>query len=154
MLIKFNKKGFTILEILIVIILIMSALGFTILYTQTFQLRADLNNQAATIVSYLRLAQSNAISGRLEDFTSIHLQDSSYTLFSGDIYNPGNSRNTTFELPKTISIKNISLNSDGNDLIFSAPNGETAAYGNFDLSSNEINKTITINISPIGSISY
>lgn len=149
-----ERSGFTLIEIMLVIALFFIVIGLSILYVQTSQLRADLNTQTANIVSYLRLAQSNAISGHVNKINAMHLESDTYTLFIGRTYDPTESSNYTPDIPPTITIKNIALNGGGADIIFDKSNGGTDSFGTFDIRSDQINKSITITILPIGTISY
>lgn len=149
-------KGFTLLEVLLVITIMAIAAGIGVLYTQSSQVRADVNSQVAILTSYLRLAQSNAATGNTEGFNGIHLDTvkSTYTTFVGTSYDATKAGNTTIDLPPTMTIENVSLNGGGVDIIFLGPNGETASYGTFDIRSEQIDKTLSITISSIGTIDY
>lgn len=149
-----KKRAFTIIEIVLVISILLIVFGFAVLYSQTSQVRADINTQADIAVSYLRLMQSNAASGRIAKNNAIHLETDSYTLFNGPAYIPEDINNYTIDLPATINIENILLNGAGQNIIFSAPAGETTNYGSFDFVADQIAKTITINISALGTITY
>lgn len=149
-----NQRGITFLEISLAIILVVISLGFSLLYNQTSQVRADLNSQTAQLVSYLRLGHSNAASGLNGEFHNIHFETSSYTLYTTSPYNPEDSSNFTIQLPETIEIQNINLNGSAADLAFDSPYGETKNYGSIDLVSTQINQTKTIYISEFGTINY
>lgn len=152
---KKNKiRGFTLLEVIIVVIIIAIALGFSVIYYQTSQGRADVNSQASIFISYLRLARSNAQSGLNGAANSVRLQSSSYTFFEGEIFNESDENNETTDLPAAITIQNINLNGGGTDIIFEKSTGETDTYGTLDFVSSNANKTITITISSIGTINY
>jgi len=152
--IKNNQKGFTFLEIMLVIAILSITVGFFVLYSNNSQIIADVNNQANIIVSHIRLVQSNADSGYANTASAIHLDTNSYTGFIGPIYNPLDSSNYTMDLPGVLSIQNVSLNGGGSDIVFVSPRGETANYGSFNLTAADINKSITINISQNGAIDY
>lgn len=148
------KKAFTVLEIILVIFILAITVGFSILYFQGTQVRSDLNTQTSILVSYLRLAQSNAISGRTGQPTGIHLNSNSYVLFVGPTYNAASSTNYTSNLPATLNIQNVSLNGGGTDIVFTTPFGESNKFGSFNLRSEQINKTNTITVSANGIINY
>ncbi|PIR55495.1 hypothetical protein COU74_00540 [Candidatus Peregrinibacteria bacterium CG10_big_fil_rev_8_21_14_0_10_36_19] len=150
---QINTFGFSILEVILVVFILSMVAGFGFVYFQTSQVRADVNTQAADIVAYLRLSQSNAISGSSEH-NAVHLQSNGFVLFTGSSFNPIDATNFSVELPSTLSIANISLNGSGDNVIFNSPDGTTSTYGSFDLTSAQINKTITININEIGTIDY
>ncbi len=148
-----KTKGFSLIEVIIIVIIVSMSVGLAALYYQSSQVRSDVNNQTKTLVAYLRLAQSNADSGNNE-FNAIHLDPNSYTLFTGNIYNPVAPENYEIELPPTMIIQNIALNGGVTDIIFDSPKGETESYGSFQIFSNQITKTNTITINQIGTINY
>ena len=139
---------------MLVIGLMAVMLMIPILYTQASQVRFDFNTQVTTLVSYLRLAQSDAAAGLNNRSHGVHLAADSYTVFSGDTYNPADAGNYALELPPTIAIRNIALNGGGSDILFVSPGGETAAYGSFQLYSEQIEKSMTVTVSQIGTINY
>lgn len=147
-----KKNGFSLIEVILVVVLLSAAIGFSLLYYESSVMRADINSQATVLISQLRLAQSNAQSGRATGFNGIHLETNAYVTFTGDNYNPLAVNNLETTLPQAINIQNINLNGGGSDIVFTKPSGTTNTYGSFDLVSDS--KTITINISPIGSINY
>ncbi|MFA6992275.1 MAG: type II secretion system protein [Candidatus Gracilibacteria bacterium] len=151
---KSTKKGFTIIELMLVILLIGISIGLAISYYRTSQIRADINSQAANIVHYLRLAQSSAVAGLGNSDYGIHFENSSYTTFKGSSYNPTSETNFQIEIPATMTLNNIFLNGGGNEAVFTRPNGETVTYGTVTLSSAEINKSFTITITSSGTINY
>jgi len=148
------KKAFTLLELVVVITLLGIMVGLSALYYQTSQVRADVNTQAAVLVSYLRLAQSNAMAGNDNESYGVHLETNLYVLFEGSSYVPDADSNIELELPPTIVIQNIVLNGGGSDVVFTPPQGETSTYGSLEIFSSQINKTIPITITSIGTIRY
>ncbi|MBI2463622.1 prepilin-type N-terminal cleavage/methylation domain-containing protein [Candidatus Peregrinibacteria bacterium] len=151
---KNTQRAFTIIEIIVVVMVFSIIIGITGLYSQTSQLRHDVSSQTQMLASSLRLAQSNAGSGKNNEGSGIHFETNAYTLFKGNNFVDGNAENFKIELPSTMRINNVALNGGGNDLIFLPPNGETATFGTLDISSTKIEKTLTITIYPIGNVSY
>ena len=149
-----NTKGYSLLEVILVVLLVAISLGFSLLYYQSSQVRSDVNSQTAELVEYLRLTQSNAVAGLDDSAHGVHLETSSYALFTGDTYNPDDPNNLTIDLPVTLAVQNINLNGGGNDIIFSPPNGETSTYGIIEIHSSQINKTKTITITALGTVNY
>jgi len=148
------KKGFTFLEIILVVTILLISLGLIVLYAQTAQVRTDLNSQRDNLIGYLRLAQSDTESGKNGENHGIHLETNSYTIFNGETYVAEDTGNFTVTLPDTIVLQNILLNGGGNDIIFEMPKGECETYGSVELYSEQINKTIQININSLGLITY
>lgn len=149
-----TNKGFTLIEIILTVGLLAIVTGIGLYYSQGTQIRNDIYAQAKYLTSNLRLAQSNASSGKTDKANAIHLENDSYTLFIGTSYTPSDPRNYTETLPPTIKIEDISLNGGGSNIIFSSPNGETENYGNLNLTATEINKSINITINNLGAINY
>ncbi len=149
-----SQKGFTMVEIAIVVILIAAAVGLSILYLQSSQVRADVNAEVTDFVGNLRLAQSNAKAGLNNTSHGVHLEADSYTVFQGDVYAALDPLNFTVELPPTISIENIALNGGGNNIIFDPPQGETSTFGTLQFNSAQINKTVDITITSIGTVNF
>lgn len=149
-----TKPGFTLLEIMLVLALIVIIFSITISFTQNYQVRADFNSQLPILISELRLAQKNAESGKNGSDYGIHLEETSYTVFQGSNYNPVAPENIKTDLSPTIQITNINLSGGGHDIIFQSSTGMTATSGYFNLSSSTINKSTIIHISPLGTINY
>jgi prepilin-type N-terminal cleavage/methylation domain-containing protein len=151
---KIKTKGLTLVEIILVVVIAAILLGMSLLYYQTSQLNADINTRVREFVSYLRLAQSDTMAGLNDKSHGIHLETSSYTIFEGSGYNPADPQNSLIELPEIITIQNININGDGNDIIFLGPDGTTDDYGTLDFNSSQLSKTVTITISALGTVNY
>lgn len=151
---KKNHNGFTFLEVMVVIVLMAIALGFSLLYSQTAQVRNDLAGEVARFVSYVRSAQSDAAAGKNNTAHGIHLSANTYTIFEGTAYDENATTNYTVDLPSTITIQNVTLNGSGSDLIFTDPYGETTTFGTVDLASAQINASKTITITQFGTVNY
>lgn len=149
-----NHAGFTFLELVVTITLISIALGFSLLYGQTAQVRNSLSGEVDRFVSYVRLAQSDAAAGKDNTSHGIHLTTSAYIIFEGSTYNASDTQNITITLPDPVEIQNTALNGGGADLIFTTPDGETTTYGTLDFVSSQIGKTTTVTISQLGTVHY
>jgi len=148
------KKAFTFIEIMIVIALMTLMLGLSLLYSQTSIVRSDLNSQRSGLISQLRLAQSNAMSGKKGASYGVHIKSDSYTTFTGSSYVADGTGNFIYNLPSTIQLTNLSLNGSGSNVIFTSPKGETSEYGSIDIYSEQIQKTSTITINQFGVVTY
>ncbi len=147
-------KAFTLLEMLVCFALLGIAFGLVVLYSQVSVVRTDLNAQVDTFVSYARLAQSYAASGKDGTSHGIYLESDSYTVFIGSSYNALSTTNTVVELPPTLEIQNISLNGGGSTILFTGPKGATSNYGSLDFVSTSINKTVTVTLDARGTLDY
>ena len=149
-----RQKAFTMVELMLVVVLLAIGFGFVVLFTQTSQVRADINTQAASLVSDLRLSQSNAFAGKSTQSYGLHLETSGYTVFVGSTYDLNDPSNYVVSFPPNLEVQNISLNGGGSSVIFDPPHGKTDEYGSFDLVSTALGKTIIITINPLGSVDY
>ncbi|MFA6528257.1 MAG: type II secretion system protein [Candidatus Gracilibacteria bacterium] len=147
-------KAFTFIEIIIVLTILAVMFGLFVLYGQVGQVRADLSSQRDQFVSYLRLAQSDASSGKDEENQGIHIEENSYTIFHGDSFVTDGTGNFTIELPETLAFTNVNLNGGGEDVIFTSPKGETNTYGTIEIFSGQINKSTQITINSLGLVTY
>lgn len=149
-----KKNAFTLLEVLVGVALLGIVFGLVLLYSQVSVVRTDLNAQVDTFVSYARLSQSYAASGKDGSSHGIYLENDSYTIFTGSSYNALSSTNTVVELPPTLEIQNISLNGGGTTILFTGPKGATDNYGSLDFVSNTINKTVTVTLDARGTLDF
>lgn len=153
---RLNTKpsAFTLLETLIVVAIMAAAVGFSVLYAQTDDMRTDLRTQAAIFTSYLRETQTNASSGKGNSAAGIHLESDRYVLFYGAVYNSNDSKNFVVMLPATVRITNISFAGGGADIIFTTPLGETTQTGSMDFDSGKLGQSVHITINALGSANY
>ena len=149
-----KTRGFSILEVILTIVIMSVLVGLAATYYSNSQIRADVNSQAANIIHYLRLAQSNAASGLNNANHGLHFEASSYTIFEGELYNNNDPENVKIDLPSTITINGINLDGGGHDVIFLKATGETDNFGTITLNSAAINKTVTIIVNYVGTINY
>lgn len=149
-----KHKAFTLLEMLVTLALFGVILGMVLLYSQVSVLRTNLHTQVDTFVSYARLSQSYAASGKMGSSHGIYLEEDAYALFTGMVYNGVDTSNTFIELPPTIEIQNISLNGGGSTILFNAPHGGTTHYGSLDFFSTSLNQTLTLTIDASGKLDY
>jgi len=156
---KYLKKrgltaGFTLVEIVLTLSIMLIGFGLSMLYYQTTQVRADLNAQASEFVGYARLAQSSAEAGKGGVSHGIHIETDSYVIFMGDTYDADGPSNFEVTLPDTITISEHSLRGGGSNVIFTTPNGNTNNDGTITFLSEQINQDKVITITNVGSIYY
>lgn len=145
-----KKNALSIIEIILVMAITIMLVGMSLLYYQSSQMSADLDTQVATFISYSRLTQSDAIAGKNSSNHGIHLENNSYTLFTGPSFNQLDPQNFVIELPASIRIEN--MNVGGTDIIFQSPDGKTTNAGTLDFVTQT--RTIQITISTLGNINY
>lgn len=149
------NKGFTLLELLITIavISVISVVGFG--FYSNYNRNVEIDSVSRVLVSDLKLAQSNSMSG-VDGFKwGIHLvngTDDYYELFSTPTNYSDSLKSVSFKKYLSDGI-NFSTPGEGSniDVIFDKISGRTST-SSISLSFSEIIKTI--NISSLGSISF
>jgi prepilin-type N-terminal cleavage/methylation domain-containing protein len=140
-------KGFTFIEVLIVIALLGLLVGLSIPFYQSFQVSNQLDTTAFEIVQTLRLAQAKAMAGENEENFGVHFESQKFVLFEGDVYQNADPANEVTEIPKTLSV----ATSFGQNIIFSRIKGETSPGGTVTVRS-DINESKAIQINVKGNI--
>jgi len=148
-----SKKGFSLIEVLLAVIIISILIGLASTYYSNSQVRADISYQASNLVHYLRLAQSGALSGLNDSDQGIHFDETGYTLFEGSTYDEDEPKNVRKDLPESMTLSDIDLNG-GDDVIFEKGSGETDNDGTVTLSAIAISRDIVITINSVGTINY
>jgi prepilin-type N-terminal cleavage/methylation domain-containing protein len=146
----FNQKnrGFTFIEILLVISLMSITAGISIPVYQSFQTRNDLDISGVTVAQTLRRAQllSQASSGDIS--WGVNIATSSITLFKGiSFFNRDVGYDEIFFMPSSISISGLQ------EIVFDKFTGEPQSIGTTTLTSIN-NETRSININTKGTVSY
>jgi len=140
------KKGFTLIETLIVIAIIGILAVFSVPFYYSFQTRSQLDSTLPEIVQTLRRAQSRAMDREDEKDFGVHFESDKFVLFRDAPYDPGDTYNEVFDLPASLEIYNISLSGGGSEVVFNKLKGDTENYGNVSLRiKNGDSKTILIN---------
>lgn len=143
-----NSRGFTLLEVLLVISLIsfIGALGAP--YFLSFQTKSDLDLTALTVAHNLRRAQllSQGVDG--DSPWGVYVQNGSITLFRGLTYA---TRNQTYdqiiEIAPTLSVSGLQ------EVVFSKLHGEPTSTGTITLDST-INQSKSLTINSKGMVEY
>lgn len=139
-------KGFTLLEILLVITLItiVSVISPPI-YTKIISQTA-INSNISTLVSVLHKAQSNSLASLYDSVWGVKIENNKFTLFKGLNYQ---SRDTTFD-EQYDSYGNFTTSSD-NEIIFPKLNTLNKKYL-VTISNDE--KIVNLNVNEFGIIDY
>jgi len=148
-----TQKGFTLIEILVVITIFIILGAISIAGIRYFQSQTNLNNDAEKIIATLRLAQNKTIASESESIYGVHFENNFFVLFKGDIYNPNSPDNNMYYLSPRTEIYAINLNGQGTNIIFNRVTGNTDQYGAIKLRLISLpNQTKTISIDSIGQV--
>ncbi|MBI4991749.1 MAG: prepilin-type N-terminal cleavage/methylation domain-containing protein [Candidatus Harrisonbacteria bacterium] len=150
-------RGFTLLELIISIGLLVIIGSIVVLNLAGFRSQRELELATENLVAYLRDAQSRAISQQASSKWGVHFDaavndNDSYSIFSGNDYATGSVQNKIF-LPLSLKFSDPAEGTT-KDIIFSKVSGATSpAVVKLALSGNE-SSFFTININANGVIDY
>jgi len=144
-----KDKGFTLVEILTVIGILIIITATAIPIFHSFYMGLDLTNITKELTQTLILAQNKTLTSEGDGQWGIYFATSSsphqFTLFKGANYAARDtSFDKTYKLPKTVEIYEINLEG-GSEVVFERVSGETSNIGNLNLRLiNDPNKTKTV----------
>lgn len=149
-----KSKGFSLIELILVIGILASITAGATLTLSSFLNRNQLDEYAQSIVHNLRKAQSNSMMRIKDDQWGVYFYDDSgganqeFIFFKGSTYGEDSTHDDTYELPDSLSFSSITINGgDGDEVVFSKVNGETVNDGSIEISSvNGSSYTISINL--------
>ena len=97
------KKGFTLIELMIVIALIFMFSGLTLPVGFNFYQESTLKDQARNLENSLRKAQAMAMTGRGDSNAGVRIEEGQYIIFEGESYEKSR-EDMTIPLPIALSI--------------------------------------------------
>ena len=121
------RKGFTLIELVVVMGIFTTLLGISTINLSGAQLRSSLNSAVEVFVTDLKSQQLRSMVGEDDGGGSaqsygVHFESDSYTLFEGVAYSPVDPNNFQVNLPGNTEF--FPINSD---LIFAIGSGEIAS---------------------------
>ncbi|MBN2016228.1 prepilin-type N-terminal cleavage/methylation domain-containing protein [Candidatus Dojkabacteria bacterium] len=143
-----NQKGFTILEMLLVVAAISVLAGLSIPVYQSFQVKNDVDVSANIVAQSLRRAQvlSQSVDG--DSTWGVYIQSGSITIFKGTDYaGRDSSFDEVFDMSTTITPSGIT------EIVFSKVSGEPGSSGDIILTTST-NQVRTLNINEKGMMEY
>ena len=153
-------KGFTIVELLVIVGILIILTAITIPNLRFFQKESDLNNATEEIINTLRLAQNKTLASEGASQYGVYFDATStpnqYTLFKGrDFASRATSSDKIYKLPKTIKISEIDL-WGGEEAVFIRVSGGVSTTNQFGKVTLELkidsSKTRTIYIESFGQV--
>jgi len=148
-----TKKGFTLLEILIVLAILASILGISLQVLQNLYQDSALKAGASEVYGALVSARSDTLSAQNDMVYGVRISTSTVTRFSGVTYTPGNSTNKVYAFEKGV-LATSSLIASGTNIIFERLTGQPSATGTIYIRDIQGAGTTTIVIHASGLIEY
>ena len=146
----FHKRGFTFIEVSIVIGIILLVGGVVSFYFSQLNKSQSLDKDALSALSVLNEARSSAMSAKDFSDYGVHFTSNSYTFFKGSVFVYNDANNVTYNEDDSISISSIALGG-GSDVVFKKVTGETDDNGSLIFSlTNDPTKYQTITIFATG----
>lgn len=152
---RIKNKGFTLIEVLVVIFIMSLILSIVIMSGRSFSDSVNLDNASKNIESKIKLAKMRSIGAYNQTNYGVHFESGRVVVFAGDTYVDGAPTNEVLNLPGNIEIYSINLAGGGSDMIFNRLTGETSYYGTVGVrTANDISKTRQINVNFEGQGSF
>jgi len=147
-----TRKGFTLIELIVVVSIIVTLLGFITISLVRSQQTASLTSTEEVLIAELKQQQLKAMIGDTEgrttsDFYAIHFEQRSYVTFHGLSYSSSDSSNSIFNLED-----NIQFNNPNFDIIFSKLSGTISAATTIEIQDNTNSEVKRIRLNIYGTV--
>jgi len=127
-------RGFTLIEILVVIVILLSLVGVSFSAFLNFNKHAAFEVGVHSVVNFLKEARSLTLASRNAEVYGVHFEATRIVLFAGDTFSEPNPDNREYEFKSDVELTTISLTGGGSDVVFDRLTGETAQFGTTTLS--------------------
>lgn len=128
-----REAGFTAIETLTAIAILVVILTITIVSFTLFQQERDLDGATEGLTSTLEQARSQTLASQNQTVSGVHLEADRYVLFEGVAYVAGAPTNQAFTLPSSIELAGWALAGGGADVVFERLTGKTNQPGSATL---------------------
>jgi prepilin-type N-terminal cleavage/methylation domain-containing protein len=140
------EKGFTFIELLLVVALLSIITGVSTIFYSRFLTQNAVDNTVDQVLGSFRKAQMYSLSGRKDSNWGVSYTSNTITLYSGNSYATRNSAlDENYTINNNITITGLT------DINFSRPNGIPSTTASITVNGGNNSKTITINELGVGS---
>lgn len=148
------QRGFTLIEILITLVILSVVGGLTFAYFSRLNEGKTLEANTALVASVIEQARALTLNAKNAVAYGVHLESGGVTLFVGPTYNTLAGTNVVTSLHSMVGIRDITLASGGDDILFQRLTGETANSGYLEVFlHSDSNKYRTISVGATGIVS-
>lgn len=119
-----RAKGFTLIEIMVVVAIVLVLSAIAIVSLSAMQERILLNSMASGLVFHLEESRSRSVAGVQGQPHGIYFDTDYYVQFRGEEYDPNDSTNTVHELDPRLELSTDILSGE-ESIIFSRITGAT-----------------------------
>lgn len=133
---KMNKRGFTLIEVLISISIMALLLGISMSVFRALTDQQSLDRDVETVISYMLRAQNQTRAGEKNSNYGVYFASTSVTLFEGTVYSAGTPTNLVFNFNNRTYMHATALTGGGNQIYFKKISGAPHATGTVTYRSN------------------
>ena len=131
---KREKRGFTLIELLVVIVILLVVGSIVITGFKNFQTRQTLELSVKEVRQMLEHARSETLASRGDTQHGVYFDEDRAVLFEGVSYVEGEAGNDSFELHPQVSLSQISLVPESDEILFARGTGEPSSAGFIEVS--------------------
>ncbi len=152
---KKNIKGFSLIEIVIAMAIMVILISIAILIGRSFNNTENLENAGKIIEEKVKLAKARSLGALNDTNYGVHFENNRIIIFAGSAYADGTPTNQVFNLPDNIDINAVSLAGGGQDMVFGRLTGTTANYGSIGFRvTNDASKSRQMTVNEEGQVSF
>ena len=150
------RRGFTVLELSVIVGIIAVLTAIALPALRSFGKQSDLNNSAEEIINKLRLAQNKTLASEEASSWGVYFstttQPNQYILFKGtDFISRSSSSDEVLDVPKSVEIYQLNLAGGAKEVAFQRITGNAGQSGNIVLRSKaDSSQTKTVYIESSG----
>ena len=147
-------KGFTLIEQVLVIAIIVLLVTITLVSFSLFRQERQLEGTTAELVSTLEQARAQTLAFTGQSVYGVHVDTNQFVLFQGGSYDAAAATNKVFLLSQDVEASAWVLQGGGNDIIFDRLTGKTSQSGAITLRIKQhTSRTKTITVLTTGVVS-
>ena len=113
-----DSKGFTLIELIIVIAIIVIVAGILVSPFSAFRRNQILKAETENVLSLINKARSQTLASKNDSNYGVYFTATSVVLFPGNTYDPNNQNNEVVDLNEAVTIETIDLLGSVDEVVF------------------------------------